>query len=70
MLSVQLDPDIEKRLAELARKSGRTEDACARELIEEHIDDLEERYAAEARLSRPLPSLTSQQVRKDLGLKD
>jgi predicted DNA-binding protein len=66
MLSIQLDPEIEKRLLELAKRTG--ESACARELIEEHIDDLEDRYKAELRLEKRQPSLTSQQVRKDLGL--
>ncbi len=68
MLSIQLNPEIEKRLSELAKRTGRTKDDCARELIEEHIDDLEDRYVAELRLRNRQPSLTSQQVRKDLGL--
>ena len=68
MLSIQLDPEIERRLSELANRTGQSESACARELIEEHIDDLEDRYAAELRLTDRQPPLTSQQVRKDLGL--
>jgi RHH-type rel operon transcriptional repressor/antitoxin RelB len=68
MLSIQLDPETEKRLLALAKRTGQTERACARELIEEHIDDLEDRYKAELRLEERRPSLTSQQVRKDLGL--
>ena len=68
MLSIQLGPEIEKRLLALAKRTGRSESACARELIEEHIDDLEDRYKAELRLEERRPSLTSQQVRKDLGL--
>ena len=68
MLSIQLDPEIERRLSDLAKRTGQSEDACARELIEEHIDDLEDRYAAELRLTERQPSLTGEQVRKDLGL--
>jgi RHH-type transcriptional regulator, rel operon repressor / antitoxin RelB len=68
MLSIQLDPETEKRLLALAKRTGQSESACARELIEEHIDDLEDRYKAELRLEERRPSLTSQQVRKDLGL--
>ena len=52
MLSIELDPEIEKRLLELAKRTGQSESACARELIEEHIDDLEDRYAAELRLEK------------------
>ena len=40
----------------------------ARELIESNIEDLEDRYLAEARLEKRRPSLTSSQVRKALGL--
>jgi RHH-type rel operon transcriptional repressor/antitoxin RelB len=68
MLSIQPDPETEKRLSELARRSGRSEDDCARELIDEHIDDLEDRYVAELRLKNRQPAITGQQVRKDLRL--
>jgi RHH-type rel operon transcriptional repressor/antitoxin RelB len=68
MLSIRLDPDIERRLSELARRTGRTKSCYARELIEGNIEDLEDRYLAEARLEKRRPSLTSRQVRKELGL--
>ena len=68
MLSIELNPEIEKRLAEFARRTGRSEDSCVRELIEGNIEDLEDRYLAESRLNDRRPSLTSQQVRKELGL--
>jgi RHH-type rel operon transcriptional repressor/antitoxin RelB len=70
MLSVRLDPEIEKRLAELARRTGRTKSYYARELIEGNIEDLEDRYLAEARLEKRRPPLTSRQVRRELGLDD
>ena len=50
------------------RITGRTKSFYARALIEEHLEDLEDRYIAEARLENRLPSLTSRQVRKELGL--
>ena len=68
MLSIRLDPDIEKRLSELAKRTGRTRSYYARELIEGNLEDLEDRYLAEARLEKRRPSLTSRQVRKQLGL--
>ena len=68
MLSLRLDPDIERRLSELAERTGRTKTYYARELIEAHIEDLEDRYLAEARLEKRRPPLTSRQVRKELGL--
>jgi RHH-type transcriptional regulator, rel operon repressor / antitoxin RelB len=68
MLSIRLDPDIERRLSDLARLTGRTKSYYARELIKGNIDDLEDRYLAEARLENRQPPLTSEQVRKELGL--
>ncbi len=68
MLSLRLDPDVERRLDALARMTGRTKSFYARALIEEHLEDLEDRYIAEARVKKRLASLTSRQVRKELGL--
>ena len=68
MLSIRLDPDIERRLSELAKRTGRTKTSYARELIEGNIEDLEDSYLAEARLKKRRRSLTSRQVRSSLGL--
>ena len=68
MLSLRLDPDVERRLDALARKTGRTKSYYARELIEGNLEDLEDRYIAEARLEKRGPTLTSRQARKELGL--
>jgi predicted DNA-binding protein len=48
--------------------TGRTKSFYARALIEENLEDLEDRYIAEARLEKRRPTLTSSQVRKALGL--
>lgn len=68
MLSIRLEPGTERRLNELAKRTGRTKSYYARELIESNIEDLEDRYLAEARLEKRRPALTSRQVRKELGL--
>jgi RHH-type rel operon transcriptional repressor/antitoxin RelB len=68
MLNVPLDPDIERRLSELAKRTGRTEGDFARELIEGNIEDLEDRYLAEQAIAEGGSRLTSDQVRKALGL--
>ena len=44
MLAIRLSPDIEKRLDELSKKTGRTKTYYAREAIVEYIDDLEDYY--------------------------
>lgn len=50
MLALRLPPDIEARLEELARRTGRSKSFYAREAILEHLDDLEDVYLAEKRL--------------------
>ncbi|MBH0237581.1 type II toxin-antitoxin system RelB family antitoxin [Methylobrevis albus] len=50
MLALRLPPDIEARLDELARRTGRSKSFYAREAILEHLDDLEDIYLAEKRL--------------------
>lgn len=47
MLAVRLPEDIENRLADLARKTGRTKTFYVRQAIIEHLDDLEDIYLAE-----------------------
>ena len=70
MISIELDPEIEQRLTELAKRTGKTEAELAREIVKYGMEDLEDISIAEARLANPMPSLTSEQVRKALGLKD
>ena len=68
MLSIRLKPALEKRLTRLARQTGRTKTFYATKLIEQNIDDLEDRYLAEARLEKRGKSYTSAEVRRQLGL--
>jgi RHH-type transcriptional regulator, rel operon repressor / antitoxin RelB len=52
MLTLRLPAEIEKRLAALAKKTGRTKSFYAREAIVRHLDDLEDYYLARERLVR------------------
>jgi RHH-type rel operon transcriptional repressor/antitoxin RelB len=49
MLAIRLPAEIERRLEELARKTGRTKTYYARAAILEHLDDLEDVHLAERR---------------------
>ncbi len=62
MLALRLRPDIEKRLYDLASKTGRTKSFYAREAILEHIDDLEDLYLAEQRVKEGGPTLSLEEV--------
>jgi predicted DNA-binding protein len=70
MISVTLNPDIEQRLAELARRRGLSKDDFARELIEACVEDLDDIHLAAGRLENRQPALTAEQVRQALGLDD
>jgi RHH-type rel operon transcriptional repressor/antitoxin RelB len=50
MLALRLPDDIEKRLDNLAKRTGRSKSFYAREAIVEHLEDLEDIYLAEKEL--------------------
>jgi len=68
MLSVPLNPDVERRLAELAKSRGQSDVELARELIETSIEDLDDIQMAAGRLENRGPVLTTDEARKALGL--
>jgi RHH-type transcriptional regulator, rel operon repressor / antitoxin RelB len=50
MLALRLPPDIEKRLDDLAKRTGRTKSYYARQAILAHLEDMEDIALAEERL--------------------
>jgi RHH-type rel operon transcriptional repressor/antitoxin RelB len=74
MLALRLPPEIETRLNELAKRTGRSKSYYAREAVIEHLEDLEDVYLAEQRLieiragrSKTVPL---EEVVKENGLDD
>ncbi|MBY5836882.1 TraY domain-containing protein [Rhizobium leguminosarum] len=74
MLVLQLPPDIEARLIELSRRTGRSKSFYARQAILAHLDDLEDVYLSEKRLEElrrdegdtvPLAELTARYSAED-----
>jgi hypothetical protein len=59
VLTVVLDSEVEKRIAERARSSGMSETDFLRSLIERSLDELDDVQMAVERLDNPLPPLTS-----------
>ena len=51
MLAIRLPADVETRLGDLAKATGRTKTFYAREAILEYLNDLEDWYLAERRLA-------------------
>ena len=74
MLALRLPPELEKRLDDLAKRTGRTKSFYAREAIAEHIGDLEDLYVAEKRYEDVLAGRSKtyslEEVERELGLED
>jgi len=68
MLAIRLPDEVEKRLAELAAKTGRTKTFYAREAIMQHLDELEDIYLAQGRLNDPARRWTQEELEQDLDL--
>jgi len=52
MLILWLPAAIERRLAAIAKRTGKTKDVYAREAILRHIEDIEDYYLVRHRLAR------------------
>ena len=74
MLAIRLPQTIEKRLEELARRTGRTKTFYVREAILRHLEDLEDIYLAENALegirSGKERTISLEDVMKRHGVKD
>jgi len=73
MIAVRMPPDVEARLDNLARRTGRTKTYYVREAVMEYLGDLEDLYLAEEELRAIKAGARTyglDEVRKDLGLED
>jgi RHH-type rel operon transcriptional repressor/antitoxin RelB len=74
MLAIRLPENIETRLDNLARNTGRSKSFYVREALVEHMDDLEDVYLAEQVLERVRRgeerTYTVDEVEARLGLAD
>lgn len=68
MLAIRLPEEIEKRLSELAKKTGRTKTFYAREAILEHLDEMEDKYLALQRLETPEKRWSLEELERDFDL--
>jgi len=74
MLALRLPEEIERRLAALAKRTGRSKSFYAREAILEHLDDLEAEYLSDQVLKRVQEgkeqTYTLDELERELGLED
>jgi RHH-type transcriptional regulator, rel operon repressor / antitoxin RelB len=72
MLALRLDDETERRLEQLAARTGRTKSYYARAAILAHLDDLEDFYLAEERMRdfRAEDAIPLTELKAGLGLAD
>ena len=68
MLAIRLNREVETRLEQLAKKTGRTKTYYAREAILEHLEDMEDYYLAVESLQQPGKLHTPDEAKRELGL--
>lgn len=70
MLGIRLDKDLERRLEDLSKSTGRTKSYYAKEAIREYLDDREDYLKGIAALERREPRISLSELEKELGLDD
>ena len=72
MLAIRIKPELEKRLAILAERTGRTKSFYARAALEEYIEDLEDHFLAEEAMKTydPAENITLAELKRLYGLDD
>ena len=68
MIAIRLPAEIDERLTNLAKRTGRTKTYYAREAILRFIDDMEDTYIAVERLEKPGRRLTMEEAENELGM--
>ncbi len=73
-LSIRLDDELAARLERLARLTGRSKSFYVKQAIENHLEDLEDLYAAQQVAKRVAEGrerlIPLEQVERELGLAD
>jgi len=68
MLGIRLEPELEKRLARLAKKTGRSKSYYARLAIRQYLEDREDYLIGIAALERNEPRISLEDLERELGL--
>jgi len=68
MLALRLPPDIEERLDNLAKRTGRSKSFYAREAILSYLEDLEDAYLGLQRLEANEERISLEDIMKEYGM--
>lgn len=67
-IAIILEPELEERLENLAKKTRRSKSFYIREALESHIEELEDYYLAASILENPSTIYNLDEVQKMCGL--
>jgi RHH-type rel operon transcriptional repressor/antitoxin RelB len=70
MIAIRLPPEIEERLENLAKATGRTKTYYVREAILQYLEDMEDTYLALQRFEKKGKRYSMEEVKEELGLAD
>ncbi len=68
MLGIRLKKDLEERLDNLARETGRTKSYYAKKAIEDFLEEREDYLLGIAAIERNEPTITLEELGQRLGL--
>lgn len=72
MIELKIDPQMERRLANVARERGESLDQVALQALEAYLEDAEDYARAVAALDEMDPSqvISLEEMKRELGLED
>lgn len=68
MITVRMTPELRARLDELAAATGRSRSYYVRQAIEEFLDDRADYLIALSVLEKQEPTMSSAELRRELGI--
>jgi RHH-type transcriptional regulator, rel operon repressor / antitoxin RelB len=68
MLTIRLEPELEKKLDSLSEETGRSKTYYAREAIRQYLEDREDSLKAIAALKRREPTVTLEELERRLSI--
>lgn len=70
MHAVDIPDDLDRQLAELARKAGRSKADMVRHALREWLEDYEDALVVKERLAKENPRVSLEELERELGLAD
>jgi predicted DNA-binding protein len=69
-MTVQLEPEIESQIDEVAHQTGETKESLVRQAVLSYLEDFHDAMIVEERMKNPGKRIPLSEVVKNLGLDD